>query len=166
MREFVGLITDVAPTNHRRASRVEIRDVVVQPRHRCWMEDQLLGSPELCGVCGVVISNGVAGLRILLPDSSVVDPTDPTMDGRRRAVACCTEHLDALRSDYADRPFVDEELWAAKVECALRATENGELGRTQLMMATGLTIDQIRKAIAWRNQCLRTVRGHRKADSR
>jgi hypothetical protein len=107
--------------------------------------------PELCDLCGVLVTNGTERYAFV-PDSSVIHPSDPALDGERLVVACCADHMGRLRVEAAARPFVEAELWARKL---LRAVEDaGEAGRTgvsveELRQATGLTGEQIRTAVEW-----------------
>jgi hypothetical protein len=67
--------------------------------------------PETCEWCNVLVTDG-SELYGLVPDSSVIHASDPSMDGSRLITACSDEHLVALRVRYAARPFVNEEQWA------------------------------------------------------
>ncbi|GAT80696.1 hypothetical protein CF54_31010 [Streptomyces sp. F-3] len=108
---------------------------------------------ELCDLCGAVFPRSEA-VRGRVADSSAVHPTDVWADGLRRVVACCEEHLEAIRKEYEGRAFVPEELWAAKIDRALSGgTQSLTMG--QLGCRTGLQESQIRRAIAWHNAHLR-----------
>lgn len=107
-----------------------------------------MASPELCDACGMVITDDSA-LYGLAPDSSRTHPVDPTLDGQRILTACSPEHLADLQREYAARPFIDEELWAGKIT---RALGEGPLKPFALAKATGLTLGQIHRAVAWRNK--------------
>lgn len=64
----------------------------------------MLDLPER--LCGFRTGMSCMGL---VPDSSGIHASDPSMDGSRLITACSDEHLAALRARYAARPFVDEE---------------------------------------------------------
>jgi hypothetical protein len=85
-------------------------------------------------------------------DSSFVSAVDPALDGSRLVCACSAEHLTELELSYADRPFVEPELWAAKIRRAVRATQHRLdplADRHWVATMTGLTTDQIGAAIDW-----------------
>ncbi|WP_324788467.1 hypothetical protein [Streptomyces sp. H51] len=111
---------------------------------------------ELCDLCAATFpgSEAVTGY---VPDSSAVHPADDWFDGLRRLTACCDAHFDALSRTYRDRPFVQEELWAAKIT---RALTSGPpvLTTEQLGCRTGLHEPEIRRAVAWHNERLRRNR--------
>ncbi|MEU3254868.1 hypothetical protein [Streptomyces sp. NPDC006997] len=112
---------------------------------------------ELCDLCAAAFpeSEAVTGYA---PDSSATHPTHDRFDGTRRLTACCEAHLEALRETYRRRPFVEEELWAAKIT---RALTSGPpvLTLEQLGCRTGLHEPDIRRAVAWHNERLRRCRG-------
>lgn len=89
-------------------------------------------------------------MRGYVADSSSVHPVNDWFDGLRLLTACGPEHLESLRAEYKRRPFVDEELWAAKMT---RALTSGPpvLTLEQLACRTGLYEPEIRRAMAWRN---------------
>ncbi|WP_217139780.1 hypothetical protein [Streptomyces sp. AC627_RSS907] len=108
---------------------------------------------ELCDLCARVFpkDESVSGY---VPDSSAAHTTNEWFDGLRLITACCDDHFDAIKKDYADRPFVQEELWAAKLTRAL-TTGPPALSMDQLGCRTGLQEPQIRAAIAWHNERMR-----------
>ncbi|MFD7686519.1 hypothetical protein [Streptomyces sp. NPDC059781] len=112
---------------------------------------------ELCDLCGRTFPAGeeVGGH---VPDSSSAHPTDTWSDGLRRVTACCEAHLDVLREAYRSRPFVEEELWAAKIT---RVLTSGPpvLTMVELACRTGLHEPDIRRAIAWHNERRRRMEG-------
>lgn len=106
--------------------------------------------PELCDLCGAVISDRTEAYA-LVPDSSAVHARDPKLNGRRLITACSAEHLAALQEQYRQRPFVSEELWAGQIARALEHNPEG-LSRERLSEETGLNPRQIERALAWKNQ--------------
>ncbi|MEU6476430.1 hypothetical protein ABZ858_05975 [Streptomyces sp. NPDC047017] len=107
---------------------------------------------ELCDLCARTFPADEA-VREYVPDSSAVHPTRDWFDGLRPVTACCEAHLAAVRDRYRLRPFVQEELWAAKIDRAL-ATGTHVLTMVQLGCRTGLHEPEIRRAIAWHNDHL------------
>lgn len=101
----------------------------------------------LCAHCGLPVT---AGQQVfgLVPDTSVLHPTEPDLDGVRQLIACCKEHLNLVRCVYMSRPFVKEELWAAKIARVLRAHPAG-VSEEQLTEESGLSIIQIEHTLAW-----------------
>ncbi|MFV0137800.1 hypothetical protein ACLGIH_32195 [Streptomyces sp. HMX87] len=108
---------------------------------------------ELCDLCGTTFpaDRAVTGY---VPDSSAAHPTQDRYDGLRLITACSDPHFDAVREGYRHRPFVEEELWAAKLTRALTIGPSA-LSMEQLGCRTGLDEPQIRRAITWHNQHLR-----------
>jgi hypothetical protein len=104
---------------------------------------------ELCDLCALTFPADMA-VRGYVPDSSAVHPTRDWFDGLRLVTACSDAHFAVIRDGYRQRPFVPEELWAAKIDRALTggtpALSLGELG-----CRTGLHEPEIRRAIAWHN---------------
>lgn len=100
-----------------------------------------------CGLCQRPIVAGRAQY-VVLRDSSVIDPDDPSMDGRRVFAACTSNHVDALRA--AAPAWCDEQLWSgqlARVQQTHRATP---LPLSTLAHRAGLSLEQVQRAIAWR----------------
>ncbi|MEU5522944.1 hypothetical protein AB0L56_17640 [Streptomyces sp. NPDC052079] len=110
---------------------------------------------ELCDRCAATFPADQA-VRGYVADSSSVHPTDEHHDGLRRVTACGEAHLDAIRREYARRPFVYEELWAAKITRVLTSGPPA-LSMTQLACRTGLHEPDIRRAIAWHNERCRRM---------
>ncbi|MBZ6138877.1 MULTISPECIES: hypothetical protein [Streptomyces] len=112
---------------------------------------------ELCDLCARVFpeDESVSGY---VPDSSAVHATNEWFDGLRLVTTCSDDHFDVIKKGYGDRPFVDEELWAAKLTRAL-TTGPPALSLDQLGDRTGLREPQIRAAIAWHNERLREQQG-------
>ncbi|MFJ8806655.1 hypothetical protein [Streptomyces sp. NPDC102490] len=108
---------------------------------------------ELCDLCARVFpeDESVTGY---VPDSSSVHATNEWFDGLRLITACSDDHFDVIKDGYAHRPFVDEELWAAKLTRAL-TTGPPALSMDQLGCRTGLQEPQIRAAVAWHNERVR-----------
>jgi hypothetical protein len=104
---------------------------------------------ELCDLCGQVFPEQEAVI-CHVPDSSAAGPDNDWFDGLRRLTACSEAHLEAVRQRYLKRPYVEEELWAAKIE---RALTSGPpvLTLEQLACRTGLHAPQIRRAVTWHN---------------
>lgn len=55
-----------------------------------------------------------------VPDSSVTNAAGARFDGMRLLTACSSEHLGRLRDQYAQRPFVEAELWAGRMLHVMR----------------------------------------------
>ncbi|MFG3251215.1 hypothetical protein [Streptomyces sp. NPDC048187] len=108
---------------------------------------------ELCDLCAGVFpeSESVTGY---VPDSSAAHAVNEHVDGLRLLTTCSDEHFDVLKEGYAQRPFVDEELWAAKLTRVLTAGPQA-LSLDQLGCRTGLQESQIRAGIAWHNERMR-----------
>lgn len=104
---------------------------------------------ELCDLCAATFPADRA-VRGYVPDSSAAHPTDDWLDGLRRVAACTEAHFALVRESYRRRPFVPEELWAAKIERALTGG-TAVLTMGQLGCRTGLHEPEIRRAIAWHN---------------
>ncbi|MEW2296309.1 hypothetical protein ABZ719_27060 [Streptomyces sp. NPDC006743] len=104
---------------------------------------------ELCDLCALTFPADEA-VRGYVPDSSAVHPTEDWFDGLRLVTACGEAHFAAVQERYRHRPFVQEELWAAKID---RALSGGTpvLTMGQLGCRTGLHAPEIRRAIAWHN---------------
>ena len=97
--------------------------------------------------CASDRSSLAARSTLCFGDSSVIDPDDPSMDGRRVFAACTSNHVDALR---AAAPAVEEQLWSgqlARVQQTHRATP---LPLSTLAQRAGLSLEQVQRAIAWR----------------
>ncbi|MFI2645414.1 hypothetical protein [Streptomyces sp. NPDC018610] len=109
---------------------------------------------ELCDLCAATFPADRA-VRGYVADSSAVHPTDDWLDGLRPVTACTDAHFAVIRDRYRHRPFVQEELWAAKIERALTGG-TPVLTMVQLGCRTGLHEPEIRRAIAWHN----AQRGH------
>ncbi|MYR43459.1 hypothetical protein GTW67_15870 [Streptomyces sp. SID5910] len=108
---------------------------------------------ELCDLCARVFPENEA-VRGYVPDSSSAPAAHEWFDGLRLITACCDDHFDVVKDGYQDRPFVEEELWAAKLTRAL-TTGPPALSMDQLACRTGLHEPQIRRAIAWHNEQMR-----------
>jgi hypothetical protein len=111
---------------------------------------------ELCDLCGVTFPEDEA-VRGYVPDSSSVHPAHHWFDGLRLITACGDAHFAVVRDKYRLRPFVVEELWAAKIDRALTSGPPA-LTMVQLGCRTGLHEPQIRRAIAWHNEHLHPLR--------
>ncbi|MFR0354879.1 hypothetical protein [Streptomyces sediminimaris] len=106
-------------------------------------------SLELCDLCGQVFPEQEA-VSCHVPDSSAADPGNDWFDGLRRLTACSEAHLEVVRERYLRRPYVEEELWAAKINRVL-TTGPCVLTLEQLACRTGLHEPEIRRAVAWHN---------------
>lgn len=111
---------------------------------------------ELCDRCGAVFPAGRA-VCALVPDSSCAQGRGGRADGLRLLTACGEQHLEELREDYRRRPFVEEELWAAKVTQALSAGPPA-LTVAEVARRTGLHEPEIHRAVLWHNRRLREAR--------
>ncbi|PZT70272.1 hypothetical protein DN402_32620 [Streptomyces sp. SW4] len=111
------------------------------------------GPLELCDLCGLTFpaDRAVTGY---VADSSAAHPDQDWHDGLRRVTACGDAHFELVRESYRHRPFVQEELWAAKLTRELTAGPPA-LTLEQLGCRTGLDEPQIRRAILWHNEHLR-----------
>ncbi|MFE0320564.1 hypothetical protein [Streptomyces albogriseolus] len=105
---------------------------------------------ELCDLCARTFPAQEA-VRGHVADSSAVHPDDPLHDGLRRVTACCEAHLELVRAAYRQRPFVQEELWAGKINRVL-TSRRPVLALRELACRTGLDEPDIRRAIAWHNE--------------
>ncbi|MEU0221907.1 hypothetical protein ABZ281_45920 [Streptomyces sp. NPDC006265] len=108
---------------------------------------------ELCDLCAVTFPAGEA-VSGYVPDSSCVHPANDWFDGLRRVIACGDAHFEVLREIYRHRPFVKEELWAAKISRTLVSAPSG-LTLEQLGCRTGLDESEIRRAVAWQREQVR-----------
>ncbi|MEU2898552.1 hypothetical protein AB0O72_23635 [Streptomyces sp. NPDC088106] len=114
-------------------------------------------APELCDLCGDTFPAGEA-VRGYVADSSSAHPTDERHDGLRRVTACCEAHFGMIREEYGRRPFVDEELWAAKISRVMMSGPPA-VPMARLACRTGLHEPDIRRAIAWHNERRRRMDG-------
>jgi len=102
-----------------------------------------------CDLCARAVPKREA-VRGCVPDSSCAHAYNPWFDGLRRITACCDAHREVIRQRCLRRPYVLEELWAAKIALAL--TDGAPvLSMEQLGCRTGLHEPEIRRAVAWRN---------------
>ncbi|WP_329141222.1 hypothetical protein [Streptomyces sp. NBC_00670] len=108
---------------------------------------------ELCDLCAATFPQEEAK-RGYVPDSSSVHPTNDGYDGLRALTACGDDHFEVLRKQYLRRPYVEEELWAAKITRVL-TTGPPTLTMDQLGCRTGLHEPELRRAIAWHNERMR-----------
>ena len=106
--------------------------------------------PLLCDWCGTALGEDEA-LHAYVEDSSRIHARNPRYDGRRPVMTCSQEHLRHLHSAYAKRPFIEEELWAGKLDRAFLQADTAGLPLADLTRITELTEDQIALAIRWRN---------------
>ncbi|MEU3949744.1 helix-turn-helix domain-containing protein [Streptomyces sp. NPDC029526] len=113
---------------------------------------------ELCDLCAATFPADRA-VHCLVPDSSCVQERGGRADGLRLLTACGEGHLEELREDYRRRPFVEEELWAAKVAQVL-GTGPRALTVEELARRTGLHEPEIHRAVVWHNRRLREARDH------
>ncbi|MGW2793618.1 hypothetical protein ACWC9H_27315 [Streptomyces sp. NPDC001251] len=102
---------------------------------------------DICDLCGQPLSEETARMA-LVPDSSSIHASDPKMDGNRLVTVCSAEHLTNIQQQYAQRPFIDAELWTGQIYRAMRAYPGG-IKPKQLRRATGLTDQQIEAAMHW-----------------
>ncbi|GAA3825884.1 hypothetical protein [Streptomyces chiangmaiensis] len=105
---------------------------------------------ELCDLCAAAFPRDEA-VRGHVPDSSSAHPTQDWFDGLRLITACSDTHFGVIREAYRRRPFVEEELWAAKIGRAL-TTGSPVVSLLELACRTGLDEQQIRRAVAWHNR--------------
>ncbi|MCM2418951.1 hypothetical protein [Streptomyces sp. RKAG293] len=59
------------------------------------------------------------------------------------------ERLAVLQQEYRTRPYVPEELWAGQIDRALEHHPQA-LTRDALSAATGLSLLEIQRALAWK----------------
>ncbi|MEV7687463.1 hypothetical protein [Streptomyces bungoensis] len=116
----------------------------------------------LCDLCAATFPEDEA-VTGYVPDSSCAHPTRHWFDGLRPITTCCEEHFETLRETYRRRPFLQEELWAARIACALTAGRP-VLSLEELGCRTGLYEPEIRRAIAWHNARMRLVNGDDEED--
>nr|WP_234326398.1 hypothetical protein [Streptomyces sp. NRRL S-337] len=105
---------------------------------------------ELCDLCAATFAESGA-VRGYVPHSSSASSTNDWFDGLRRITTCGAEHFTVIKALYEQRPFVQEELWAAKITQALTASPP-VLSITELASRTGLHEPEIERAIAWHNE--------------
>ncbi|MDJ0343383.1 hypothetical protein QMK19_19515 [Streptomyces sp. H10-C2] len=109
--------------------------------------------PDICDFCGRRI--GARGRLALVPDSSAIHARDPGKDGQRLIIVCSPEHLASLEEEYRRRPFVAEELWAGKISRALQGHPEDLLTPETLSAATGLSQEEIDRAVIWKMERIR-----------
>ncbi|MEU6184189.1 hypothetical protein [Streptomyces coeruleorubidus] len=114
-----------------------------------WPVEDEAAEPELCDWCGAVIEDG-SELYAIVWDSSVVHAHDPRYDGARMVVGCAREHLQLVQEQYRQRPFVDAELWAGKIERVLDKHPEG-ISQEELCRLTGLNPAQIELGVLWQD---------------
>ncbi|MFI8293689.1 STAS domain-containing protein [Streptomyces sp. NPDC085614] len=112
------------------------------------------GLPDICDLCRRAIPVG-ATVYGHAADSSFAHPFDPEQDGNRPLLACSPAHLADLQQQYRSRPFVDTELWAVKIDNAMRRHRYG-LSIDRLCEETGLSLIQVEAAVTWRRRPGRT----------
>jgi hypothetical protein len=100
-----------------------------------------------CGWCRRRIARHQEQFAVLW-DSSAIHPTEAGMDGRRLVAACGAEHVAMLRA--TARPWIDEELWAGRLARAERGRHGRPEPRHALARRAGITIEQMQRALAWR----------------
>ena len=113
---------------------------------------------ELCDLC-VATFQASAAVRGYVPDSSSVSSDNDWYDGLRLITACSRRHFAVIQEIYRHRPFTYEELWAAKITRAL-TTGPPVLTIEELGCRTGLHEPEIKRAITWHNERLRSRRRH------
>ncbi|MFK0238835.1 hypothetical protein [Streptomyces vinaceus] len=101
-----------------------------------------------CDLCQLLVPTGQAAYG-QVRDSSFAHPVDPQQDGIRLVTACSVDHLAELQQLYRGRPFVNEELWAAKIDRAM-AQHHFRLSNEELVKETGLNLLQLEAAAGWR----------------
>uniref|UniRef100_UPI002F916EAD hypothetical protein n=1 Tax=Kitasatospora indigofera TaxID=67307 RepID=UPI002F916EAD len=103
---------------------------------------------ELCDVCGALVPEDEAYLSVVADSSATATEGGELMDGERLLTACTWDHLEHLVLAYEQRPFVREELWAAKMLDTLQLYGH-HLTSDQLATASGLTPAQLDHARTW-----------------
>ncbi|MFB7908308.1 hypothetical protein ACFC1T_17910 [Kitasatospora sp. NPDC056076] len=114
---------------------------------RAWAAD--FEPCDICDLCGEVVGDDDL-LGALVPDSSAVYGTDPALDGKRVLTACTVDHLAVLVEQYRARPFVAEELWAAKVRRAV-AEVAPPVPLSLLAKLSGISEQEALRGIYWHN---------------
>ncbi|MEJ8654723.1 hypothetical protein WKI65_43495 [Streptomyces sp. MS1.AVA.3] len=114
--------------------------------------------PELCDLCGAAITDQ-SEVYTVVRDSSAIHAHDPKLDGKRWLTACSRDHMAALVDQYKQRPFVDAELWAGKIDRAVEA-HGGKISPEVLAEETRLTHSQIELGVLWQN--LGALRWHQR----
>ncbi|MGC5041577.1 hypothetical protein ACPXCS_39295 [Streptomyces sp. DT190] len=66
-------------------------------------------------------------------------------------VACSPEHLDELIAQCKRRPFVEDELWAGKIDRVMQQHPEG-ISAEALAEEVGLSVTQVGAAVRWRNR--------------
>jgi hypothetical protein len=100
-----------------------------------------------CGLCQQPIFAGRAQY-VVLRDSSVIHPDDPSMDGRRVLAACTSNHVDALRA--AAPAWCDEQLWSGQLARVQQTHRTAPAPLPTLARRAGLSLEQAQRAMAWR----------------
>jgi len=105
------------------------------------------GIGRLCAHCGqdIPVANGQGAL---IPDSTVIDFRDASLDGQRYVTACGAEHLQLL-IDQAQHDWIDEQLWFGQLCRA--STQPGMSGSlvTTLGEHARLSVDHLSRALTW-----------------
>ena len=130
---------------------------MVHPRPRPAVNS---ADPDTCALCcGLCQRPIIAGRAqyVVLRDSTVIHPEDPSMDGRRVVAACTSEHVDALQA--AAPRWCDEQLWFGQLTRAQQRSHSGSpLPLPTAARRAGLSIEQAQRALAWRRAEHRTER--------
>lgn len=105
----------------------------------------------MCDACGAVIPDGTERLYAFVPDSSALRASPRSRDGWRWLVACGAEHMLQLVQWYERRPFVEAEQWAAQIARGIAVDPRHHDDDAALMELTGLTAEQIRQGVAFRD---------------
>lgn len=103
-----------------------------------------------CGYCGTAIP-AVHAIGALVPDSSAIDPDNPSCDGQRHVVACGTAHLDLL-IERANATWIAEERWLGQLCRA--SMQPGTTGATvvELGARARMPTEHVRRAILWNSR--------------
>lgn len=116
--------------------------------------------PAFCNTRGAPMVDRTA-MPTSRPDSAALHYHDQESDGQPLVAVCCIEHLAMRGEAYASRLLVEQELCAGKIHRALNFGGGKGLRPAQFATATGLTYEQIRRAMRWRNRRIQQLRKDR-----
>ncbi|QWF77947.1 hypothetical protein [Amycolatopsis sp. CA-230715] len=108
------------------------------------------GHRRACEYCGSLIPLDQSA-SALVPDSSVLDPEDPSGDGQRQITACGSAHLDAL-IERARAAWIPEQRWFG--ELCRASTRPGATGATmaELGARARMPAEHVRRAVLWNSR--------------
>ncbi|MGW7268290.1 hypothetical protein [Streptomyces sp. NPDC054842] len=118
-------------------------------------------SSDICAQCGVPLGPN-EGRIVGVPDSSFVSPLTPQLDGKRILLVCSAEHGQLMYEEYQRRPFIEEQLWEIRLTQGMRTIDLRQwpdgVTAEALAQASGLTPEQVERAVMWRAKMRQTFR--------